>query len=88
MCLLVCLYGTHLLVSSLIQRDGRAGGNWGDWVILASCKHYFIRLHENLEQHPSNDIDYFIPSLFKPSLLHLCFKFLLHLIVVVRKVLD
>ena len=25
-------------------------------VILVSCKYYFIRIHENLAQHPSNNI--------------------------------
>ena len=33
--------------------------NWG-WiggiVILASCEHQFIRVHENLVQHPSTNI--------------------------------
>ena len=29
-------------------------------VILASCKHHFIRVHENLVQHPSNNISIII----------------------------
>ena len=33
---LACLYGTHLLISLLIQKEGRG---WGI-VILASCEHY------------------------------------------------
>ena len=28
----------------------------GGIVILASCEHQFIRVHENLVQHPSNNI--------------------------------
>ena len=31
-------------------------GWMGTIVILASCEHYFIRVHENLVQHPINDI--------------------------------
>ena len=29
-------------------------------VILASCQHYFIRVHSNLAQHPINNISIFI----------------------------
>ena len=36
------------------------GGNWvkkvDGIVILASCEHNFIRVHESLVQHPSNNI--------------------------------
>ena len=39
------------------------GGEWmrqRGWIsgifILACCEHHFIRLHENLVQHPSNNI--------------------------------
>ena len=32
------------------------GGGGKAIVILASCEYYFIRVHENLVQHPSNDI--------------------------------
>ena len=28
----------------------------GSIIILASCMHYFSRVHENLVQHPSNNI--------------------------------
>ena len=28
----------------------------GDIVILASCEYHFIRVHENMVQHPSNNI--------------------------------
>ena len=28
----------------------------GGIVILARCEYHFIRVHENLEQHPSNNI--------------------------------
>ena len=28
----------------------------GGIVILASCVHHFIRVHDNLVQHPSNEI--------------------------------
>ena len=38
----------HLLVSSFVQ--GKGWGKGGEW------EHYFIRVHENLEQHPSNNI--------------------------------
>ena len=31
-------------------------GWMGDLVILASCEYYFYRVHENLVQHPSNNI--------------------------------
>ena len=32
------------------------GGGWGGIVILAICEYHFIRIHENLVQHPSNNI--------------------------------
>ena len=43
---LVCLYGPHLLI------QGRKGGI----VNLSNCEHHFIREHENLVQHPSNNL--------------------------------
>ena len=36
--------------------EGMGKGNEGGFVILASCKHHFFRVHENLVQHPSNNI--------------------------------
>ena len=45
-----CFYGHHLLVS---------GANWVDGgyrYILASYKFHYIRVHENLVQHPSTNI--------------------------------
>ena len=43
--------------------SSRRGGDWlkgVDWgiVILASCKHHFIKVHENLEQHPISNISF------------------------------
>ena len=35
--------------------DGVKGVD-GGIVILVSCEHHFIRVHENLVQHPSNNI--------------------------------
>ena len=42
----------------LTSRRGEDGvkGMDGCIVILASCKYHFIRLHENMVQHPSNNI--------------------------------
>ena len=44
----------------LIQQKGELGGGKGGWiegiVILAHCQFHFLRYHENLEQHPSNNI--------------------------------
>ena len=34
---------------------GKRGGYWGI-VILSSCEYHFIRVHENLVQHPSNNM--------------------------------
>ena len=49
-------YGPHLLGSSFIQRwEGDGVKVDGGIFILASFKHHFIRVHENLEQHPSNN---------------------------------
>ena len=28
----------------------------GGFINLASCEHHFLRVHENLGQHPSNNI--------------------------------
>ena len=43
------IWGPDLLVSPFIH-EGRIWGKGGgvDGVNLASCKHYFIRVHENL----------------------------------------
>ena len=38
-------------------------GAIGGIVILASCKYYFIRIHENMMQHPSNNISIVSPQL-------------------------
>ena len=32
------------------------GGGWGFIVILTSCEYRFIRVHENLLEHPNNNI--------------------------------
>ena len=42
---------------------GKRGG-WGGTIILASCEHLFIRVHENLVQHPSNNTSNLI---FQPT---------------------
>ena len=34
----------------------RTWGKWGGIVILASSEHHFIREHENLFSHPSNNV--------------------------------
>ena len=49
---------TSLIVQFVHSMEGRGwdkGGGWGI-VILASCDYHFIRVHENLVQHPSNNI--------------------------------
>ena len=52
-----CLMWTSF-ISQLVHpvggRDGVKGVfSMGSIVILVSCKYYFIRVHENLAQHPS-----------------------------------
>ena len=44
-----------LIWTSFIGQFGK-GGWIGGIVILASCEHNFIRVHENLVQYPSNNI--------------------------------
>ena len=46
---LIYVYGPHLLV----RRSFAVERGWGGWVVLSSCVYYFIRVHENLMQHPS-----------------------------------
>ena len=42
---------------SVRSSSRRVGGWWGGGIVfLASCEHYFIRVHEYLVQHPSNNI--------------------------------
>ena len=43
-------------VRSSSKKGGKGEGNEGDIFILASCEHHFIRVHEKLVQHPSNNI--------------------------------
>ena len=38
-------------------------------VILASCKHHFIRVYDNLVQLPSNNISFILKPIFTPTLL-------------------
>ena len=38
------------------ELEGMGQGEEWMWVILASCEHHFIRVHEKLVQHPSNNI--------------------------------
>ena len=38
-----------------VGREGVKGGGWGI-NISDSCEKHFIRVHENLVQHPSNNI--------------------------------
>ncbi len=57
----VCFYGPHLFS---VHSSSRRGGDEikmvdGGIVILASCEYHFIRVHENLVQHPSNFISNF-----------------------------
>ena len=70
-CTLASLYGPHLLVSSFFQQYQGSiwvkGVNEGS-VILASCEYYFIRLHENLLEHPCNNISIIILSSYRISL--------------------
>ena len=46
------------LINWSVRSSSRRGGDGvkGGVVILASCEYYFIRVHENLLQHPSNYI--------------------------------
>ena len=55
----------NLANMDLIYRPVRSFSSWGDdWVkrleselvILATCEHHLIRAHENLVQHPRNNI--------------------------------
>ena len=59
---LACLYGPHLLISSFIQYKGRGWVKvYGGIVFFsASFEHHFIRVHENLVHHPSNNISVII----------------------------
>ena len=49
------------LIYKLVRSSRRSGGDWvkgveGEIVILAHCVFHFIRVHDNLVQHPSNNI--------------------------------
>ena len=49
------------IIYQLDRSSSKWGGNRvmqedGGIIILASCQHHFIRVHENLVQHPSNNI--------------------------------
>ena len=63
---------------SFIDQFSRRGWGKGGIVILASFKHHFIRVHENLEQHPSNNISIFttreIKQIFKNQTIKKIFK--------------
>ena len=53
--------GGNLLAWSVCSSSSRKEGDWvkgveGGIIFLASCEHHFVRLHENLLQHPSNNI--------------------------------
>ena len=42
-----------------VGSSSKSGGDgWGNIVILASCEHQFIRVHENVVQNPSNNNTY------------------------------
>ena len=45
--------------SSRLEVDVVKRGGWGGGVILASCKYHFIKVHENLVQHPCYNIQFF-----------------------------
>ena len=49
-----------LFISQLIHP---VGYRMGEEVLLASCEHNFIRVHNNLLQHPSNNISIEILSI-------------------------
>ena len=57
------------LIYFLARSSSRRGGDGlsliGDIVILASCKYHLINIHENLVQHPSNNISILLPLLKK-----------------------
>ena len=44
------------LVDPVDEREHGVNGVDGGIVSLSRCEHHFIRLHENLVQHPSNNI--------------------------------
>ena len=54
------IYVDILMLIQVANMDSFIGwGKWGGWegiVILASCEYHCIRVHENLVQHPSNNI--------------------------------
>ena len=62
---LIQLANTELVYCSLVNL---VEGEWVDWgvggmVILASYEFHFIRIHENMMQHPSNNISVVVAPL-------------------------
>ena len=52
-------FSSNLLVSTVLQLEGSGWdkrGRWGGIFLLESCKDQFIRVGENMVQHPSNYI--------------------------------
>ena len=52
------------LIYWYIRLSTKEGGGWG-FAILANIEHSFIRVHENLKQHPCNNISIIVEIDFK-----------------------
>ena len=52
----ICCPFWMLIWTSIIDHFTYSLGGEGGWNQRYFCEYYFIRVHENLEQHPSNNI--------------------------------
>ena len=53
------------LIYWLVRSSSRRGGGKGVIVNLACNEHHFIRVHENLVQHPRNNTSFDKAEIFK-----------------------